>query len=350
MNAWQSRNSSKNIATLLFALGISACGGGGSSEPNPPAETNNGSQPNASTTGHAPAIRSYNTGEITESNAVSLVKESIGILSRIDEDFADYLEELEPVDPRELTQHDVPGNTISLTEFMCDLGGRTDLIIENGQMEIDPDSFTYFGAGDKFRIEREACASTQLRSPYKFHGSVTTEVVSGYYDWFDHFSALNSETFQVFEKYGIASADSTDSYIHGDINLKLSEGTQISLKGASLRARTSGAYRVEYYLGDYHLTINRVEGLPSYQTAWSMTADAPFQLGLGSEGLVFNAEINSGIVYDSWLGDVQDGSYTLRSGGVVLQVEIFSSHLTYKLDLDQDGIFEIESMLNQSEY
>ncbi len=233
---------------------------------------------------------------------------------------------------------------------MCDLGGRTELIIENGQLEVDPDSFTYFGAGDKFRIEREACASTQLRSPYKLHGSVTTEVVSGYYDWFDHFSALNSETLQVFDKYGIASADTADSYIHGDINLKLSEGTQISLKGASLKARTSGVNRFEYYLGDYHLVINKVEGLPSYQAAWSMMAAEPFQLGLGSAGLVYDAEITSGIVYDSWLGGVQDGSYTLRRGGRALQVEIFSNHLTYKLDLDQDGVFEIESMLNQSDY
>lgn len=31
-------------------------------------------------------------------------------------------------------------------------------------------------------------------------------------------------------------------------------------------------------------------------------------------------------------------------------VDIVSGHLTYKLDLDQDGVFEIQSMLDDPEY
>jgi len=339
----------RNITTLLLALSITACGGGGSSDTDPSPETNDGSQSGASTTQHAPVIRTYETGEISESNAVSLVKESFGVLTAIEEDAADYLEELVPLDPDQLTPYAFE-NTVSLTEQMCDLGGSARMVIERGQPEITPESFSYFGADDRYRIEREACASSQLRAPYKYHGSLSTEVLSGYYDWFDQFAAPNSEILQVYDKFGIASATSTGSYVHGDINLKLTNGDQISLKGASLKARSSGFTRHEYYLGDYHLTLNEVEGLPSYRTAWSMTGAAPFQLGLGSAGLLYDAEIISGIVYDSWLGVVQDGSYTLSSGGRMLQVEIFSSHLTYKLDLDQDGMFEIESMLNDSEY
>lgn len=81
-----------------------------------------------------------------------------------------------------------------------------------------------------------------------------------------------------------------------------------------------------------------------------MTGAASFQIGLGSVGQEFEAEILAGIVFDSWLGGLDGGSYTLRNGDRTLQVDIVSRHLTYKLDLNQDGVFEIQSMLDDPEY
>lgn len=150
--------------------------------------------------------------------------------------------------------------------------------------------------------------------------------------------------------YGIASPDTTNSYIHGDVNWKLVDGTKASLAGESLKALSKGFRNYEYYLGNYELTVNKVPGTSSYRDTWSLSNAEPFEFGLGALGLTYEARITSGLIFNNVVNAAQDGSYTLRSGDQVLEVSIFSSHLTYRLDLDGDGIYEIESMLDKSEY
>lgn len=248
--------------------------------------------------------------------------------------------------PDQLVQEFTETDTFDLSEFICTDYGSFRIKVLEGRPELDAEEDLYFGPGDKFAATYDNCAGEDTTLPgYTREGSTTVEVLEGYVGLFGGSATASTVVNSVSDKSGFVSDGELVGYVHGDMKT-VREPERLSVSGSSHRRNPANNRFLEYYLGNYSLTFEKAESATSYER-WRFSSDSEFLFGLKSLGGYYRTVIQDVVYTDNQL---DSGVITLSDDHNSLRIALFPTHLTYELDLDGDGVYEIDRMLNRGEF
>lgn len=293
------------------------------------------------------SVPNYAPQTIDEDSAESVVKSAYRHLRYIARDIVPGSDRVPSTfSPDQLVREFTETDTFDLSEYICTDYGSFRIKVLEGRPELDAEENLYVGPGDKFAITYDNCAGEDITLPgYSREGLTTVEIIEGYVGLFGAGSSESTVTRSVADKSGYVSDDLFIGYIHGDMRT-VHEPHRVSVSGNSHKRNPANNLFLEYYLGNYSLTFEKAENATSYER-WRFSSDSEFLFGLKSIGGYFRTVIQDVIYTDSQL---DSGVITLSDDHNSLRITLFPTHLTYELDLDGDGVYEIDRMMNRGEF
>lgn len=331
------------LAGFLCTFGLTGCGGSssGSGEGTSDRLTNR-DQPQVESL----SVPNYAPQTITEGGSESLVKSVYQHLSYIAWDAVLNSDEMTgTISPEQLVREFKETDTFDLSGYICPDSGSFKIKVLNGYPEIDAQEDLFFGPGDEFTMSFDNCAGQITLPGYTREGSKTIQVIEGYVGLSNDKVSSTALTKTVANRDGYVADGQLVGYIHGDREAAIT-GDSISFKGVSFKQNPDNQISLEYYLGDYSLAFAKIESASIYDR-WEFGSEGKFLFGIEAFGGYFTTELQGLIFTDN---QIESGLITLSDDQNSLRIELFQSHLTYELDLDGDGVYEINRMLNRGEF
>ncbi|PTB92586.1 hypothetical protein C9974_12145 [Marinobacter sp. B9-2] len=336
----------KAFVIAALATAITGCGGGSSSSSDssgPQVSPIPAQEDEASTAGQID-VADYGSGVMDEAALESIVTESYRILTEIAWSNTRYVELIDVVAESDLGE-EIARDAIDLSAFLCPGGGQGTLSFDNGRPREAEDGFLVFSAGDRFTLAYNSCEFSGYEDPLMQEGSATTTVEAGFHDAFGEFVSLNGTVSTVYNAVGLRNGNETLSYRNGDIRRGIENGSDVFIKGSSLKVQTPTQPALAFALQDYELQLIET-GDSSIVREWTMSAPSSFGLGIGETGEIYQARLDNVVLSESasWL---TAGSYTLLTDSRTLEITIENGFLNYQADLDGDGSSDIAASVAQ---
>lgn len=332
------------LASMMFIGSLAGCGGSSSgSDEEPSRNPTKDEQPQTDSL----SVPNYVPQIISEESAESVAKSVYRHLRYIAWDAIPNSDRVTGTfSPEQLVREFTDTDTFDLSDFLCSDSGTYQIKALEGYPEIDAEENLFFGPGDKLAFIFDGCAGEGFTLPDSTReGTATVDVIDGYIGLFGDSASSYSVTRSVSNKNGFVADGQLVGYTHGDIQIAREPG-QLTFSGNSYKRNPSNNLFLEYFLGTYSLTFEEIESATSYDR-WNVSSDFEFQFGIKALGGHFRTTINDVIFTDN---ELESGVITLADDHNSLRIELFPSHLTFELDLDGDGIYEIERMLNRGEF
>lgn len=328
------------FAVAVSAIGISGCGGSSSAENEPATQ-----QPPQISQASLPT---YNPGSISEDNAESLVKSTYSHLRYIAWDHVPEQDLQQEFSPDQLVGEFTETDTFDLSAFMCPDSGTYIITVAQGPLDRDAEDDLFASPGDKITFTFENCTGEQTTLPGDTReGTSTIEVLEGYLGVFGEKSSTSRSVRRVAVGDGYLTEEGVlRGYTDGDMVTEQNGQQKKVISGVEYRQNPDNQISLEYYLGDYSLALE-ITDYSGFYDRWKFWSNGDFDFGINSLGGYFNTNLQD-LIYTN--GRLESGVITLTDDSTTLRIELFDSHLTYKLDRDGDGVYEIDRMLDRSEF
>jgi len=292
-------------------------------------------------------------GEITESNAVSVIKSIHDFndfwLNRLREELED--QNLES--GANIRQASFPNGESDLSEYCEGSRGAYTAKYYNGTSLQDIEGNRVYAAGDYLDLDFSFC---NLGSGYYISGYHHSEVLSGYYDGNDYL-AEGTKIREVYENrvldfstYNFTDIDSFNEFKHGALNYELVGKDQINVSGDSF-AEKARSIRIQspYKITDFDMFIERTPGKYDWLDEHDFGAEGVMNLSVSDLQAQYQLSYPENIHYTYYDDTYVSGKALLSGSNSQLELTYSETYVAYKLDQDGDGDYEVESIIMYNE-
>jgi hypothetical protein len=238
----------------------------------------------------------------------------------------------------------------SNTSFMYECGNRvtvtSNFIFENYNLSND----MLLNVNEKVSYAYDKCALPSNNEQMYIDGSKSIEVISGTYTE-SGLNGANAITNISFNDLGFYSANEQYGYIDGNLLIGTDEGVMtikadnLSVKDSTLLMHETD-YKIEHLEMDITKTINQIGIFSTYE----MNSE-PFSVHGGHSGMKYTVNVTDPIIINEQvLGATAAGKFTITSETGVISVDIRGSYARFSIDVDGDGITDLNDTIDYINY
>lgn len=348
--------STKAIPTLTMAILLQACSSGSDGEGGAisignsvddnttPAEA---SVPEEATTANIPVIDTpeFALGVISESNAESITRSLAKLNKYWLEEFIYEVKEQDFDRGQSIEEATFQNGTSDFSQE-CIRGGSGSIVFSGGKTYMDENGSRVHVAGDGLSISFEQCGLSYLTSNYYINGTYGFEVESGIYDGYQYLQGGTSVRKFYYNKSISSGGSSVVEYQQGEMNFALNNTNQLGVSGGLFAEKVSSSrLDTAYQLHNFEFLLNRDPGKYSWDSIFYLNHDEEFEIDLLSMEKRFKIAVTSRLEYVDYSKTVTGGLVQVGGLDSQMQIEYFDTYLTYRVDSDNNGDYEIESTL-----
>lgn len=349
------KNLTKALSICTCSILLHACSSGSDSS-STELNDNNTSSPVVDAS-HLPKVstKSFSSTPINEENAETLVK-SIHKFNRYWlKEMKNELESQDLEKGETLTSVSVTENEANLDE-QCTRGGNYRISLDGSIQFLADDGYRAYAPGNTLNILFANCGASFLRAGYYISGTSSSEIISGGYDGFDFLlegTSMRTVTeHKVIHDYLSLVDDESDyyEYLHGDRLLTLINATTLRSSGDFLTEKPiSFELSNPYQLHEYDFTLTQIPGRYSWDSNFELQTNKAIELDLNHLDGRYEIQYTEKLTYVDYDDDFHSGVMTVSGLNSALQIAYEETYLTYRIDEDLDGIYEVESILLYNE-
>ncbi|KZY47973.1 MULTISPECIES: hypothetical protein [unclassified Oleiphilus] len=345
----------KNLLGASILAILTGCGSGSDGDSGQPINpVNEGGEINKS---DLPKVNfpKIATGEINDQNVESVISE----VYQLNEYWLNELRyKLENVDlelGNSVTTASYPNGSSDLSD-LCDRGGSYLVEFYSVTSLQDGNGSRVHGAGDYIDIDFAQCGADFLHSGYYISGSHRYDILSGYFDGYDYI-AENTTVKETYENrvldYGTYNLDDLESFVefqNGSITFDLRDANTLAMSGQRYEEKPTNLYFNDpYQISDFAIELRQEPGRWSWDGTYYLDTDSALNFASLELNVSYSVDITEALVYTDYNSEYSAGVVLVTGLSSQVELTYYDTHIAYRLDEDDDGFFETESIVSYNE-
>jgi len=342
---------------LLFCAALASCSGGSSNKNSVKSDSATRPNPggnNDSDSRELPKVEIFDlsTSAITSDNLETIISHVYRFTRYRMHKFSYQLDnvDLEKGDNASPSNHsDVQANLDS----DCVRGGKFYLEIVAGPSPVqDEQGYRIYSHGSSLSQTFSNCGGRHLNAPFEISGYGKTEVLSGLWDGFRIVSE-NTELKMIQEHHVIKASyagntnENYDEYGHGTTFLSLVGSSELRLGGDMYAEKDhdNPYYRHAYQIHDFDFRMNKISGRWGWDDEYELSEYGGFSFDILKESLSVDIEISEALLYRNVIEEFASGGLVVTGLNSSALLTFTESYIEYRLDSNNDGDFETQSIV-----